>query len=194
LYNNFFSAPVQFFPRCFAYQDESNFAPFQPQANATPTPPASFFSISPAPVKGNNINSTILGVFMANKNLAISASENTSEESAGRRSFMKGVVAGSVAAGTLASTVANAAPAQFAASGITLVAKARVPTAVLRLSFSQRKPPKIYEIQRTLEEIIRRTGCDDCGLGGIDVLLRLDEIVNPAERVVAIVEGEMLQR
>ena len=45
---------------------------------------------------------------MANKEVKPS-SENTTEESGGRRTFMKGMVAGSIAAGTLASTVANAA-------------------------------------------------------------------------------------
>jgi anaerobic selenocysteine-containing dehydrogenase len=112
-----------------------------------------------------------------------------------RRSFMKGIVAGSVAAGTLAATVANAAPTQFAAapSAVSFLAKARPETAKLKVSFDQRRLPKLYDVQKALEDILRRSGCPNCGLGGIDILLRLDELINPAENFVAVVEGSILQ-
>jgi hypothetical protein len=120
------------------------------------------------------------------------------EETEGRRSFMKGMVAGSVAAGTLAATVANAkaAPAQFAAApaAVQFIAKARPETAKIRVSFDQNRLPKLYDVQKAIEDILRRSGCPNCGLGGIDILLRLDELINPAERFMAIAEGEFLQR
>jgi len=133
---------------------------------------------------------------MANTELKTVANEIAADESEGRRSFMKGIVAGSVAAGTLASTVVNAAPKQFAAapSAVQFVAKARPETAKIKVSFDQIRQPKLYDLQKSLEDILRRTGCPNCGLGGIDILLRLDELINPAERFMAIAEGEVLQR
>lgn len=118
------------------------------------------------------------------------------DETEGRRSFMKGIVAGSVAAGTLAATVVNAAPKQFATSpsAVQFIAKARPETAKIRVSFDQNKLPKLYDVQKAIEDILRRSGCPNCGLGGIDILLRLDELINPAERFMAIAEGEFLQR
>lgn len=120
------------------------------------------------------------------------------DENGGRRTFMKGIVAGSIAAGTISSTVApaiaNAAPAQFAAPAAALVyAKARPETAKLRVSFDQQRLPKLSEVQDALATILRRSGCPNCGLGGIDVLLRLDQIINPQDRFVAVVEGEIFQ-
>lgn len=132
---------------------------------------------------------------MANKELKNSVQENTVDENEGRRSFMKGIVAGTVAAGTLASTVANAAPTQFAAAptATALIAKPRLETAKLKISFDQKKLPKLYDVQKALEDILRPSGCPNCGLGGIDIILRLDQLVNPADRFVAVVEGEILQ-
>ena len=131
---------------------------------------------------------------MANNELKNSA-ENAVDENEGRRSFMKGIVAGTVAAGTLASTVANAAPKQFAAApaASAFLAKPRLETAKLKISFDQRKLPKLYDVQKALEDILRPSGCPNCGLGGIDIILRLDQLINPADRFVAIVEGDILQ-
>lgn len=132
---------------------------------------------------------------MANKEINSVANEVATDENAGRRSFMKGMVAGSVAASTLAASVVNAAPKQFAAapSAVQFIAKARPETAKIRVSFDQRRLPKLYEVQKSLEEILRHSGCPNCGLGGIDILLRVDELINPADRFMAIAEGEVLQ-
>lgn len=130
---------------------------------------------------------------MANKENNTITNEVVNDETEGRRSFMKGVVAGSVAAGTLAGTVANAAPAQFAPSAVQFIAKARPETAKIRVSFDQNKLPKLYDVQKSIEDILRRSGCPNCGLAGIDILLRLDELINPAERFMAIAEGEVLR-
>ncbi|HEX4950763.1 MAG TPA: hypothetical protein VFZ34_29140 [Blastocatellia bacterium] len=118
--------------------------------------------------------------------------ENTPNDT--RRTFVKGIVAGSVA-GTLATTVTNAAPAQFAAApNAAFFPKPRPETAKLKISFDHQKLPKLYDVQRAIEDILRRSGCPNCGLGGIDIILRLDELINPADRFVAVVEGEFLQR
>ena len=132
---------------------------------------------------------------MANNELKTSAQENAVDENEGRRSFMKGIVAGTVAAGTLAATVANAAPKQFATAPATtaVFAKPRLETAKLKISFNQKRLPTLYDVQKALEEILRPSGCPNCGLGGIDIILRLDQLINPAEQFVAVVEGEILQ-
>src|SRR5262249_26355283 len=112
---------------------------------------------------------------MANKELkgknSTVESEGTTEENGGRRSFMKGMVAGSVAVGTLASSVANAAPSNVAAGQkiFSPVVKPRPETAKLKITFDQRQQPKLIDLQRVLEEILVRAGCPNCGLGGIDV-------------------------
>jgi hypothetical protein len=51
---------------------------------------------------------------------------------------------------------------------------------IVRLSFNQRRPPKLEQIAEALERILGETGCPRCGFDGIDVRLRLEEIVNPA--------------
>lgn len=121
--------------------------------------------------------------------------ENAPEETAGRRSFMKGIVAGSVAAGVVAGTMANQANAQIPINPkAALLVKPRLETAKLRISFDQKRQPELPEIFKAIERIVGRTGCENCGLGGIDILLRLDELINPAEGFTAIVEGEILAR
>ncbi len=130
---------------------------------------------------------------MANKENNTITNEVVNDETEGRRSFMKGVVAGSVAAGTLAGTVANAAPTQLAPSAVQFIAKPRPETAKIRISFDQNRLPKLYDVQKSIEDILRRSGCPNCGLAGIDILLRLDELINPAERFMAIAEGEVLR-
>ncbi|MDX2029257.1 MAG: hypothetical protein SF339_01210 [Blastocatellia bacterium] len=116
----------------------------------------------------------------------------------GRRSFMKGMVAGSVAVGAMATTIAAATPANAATATqlpYTLLAKPRAQTAKIRVSFDQRRQPKLYDLQKTLEELLGRVGCLNCGLGGIDIELRLDEVINPSNGgFAAVVEGEILQR
>ncbi len=131
-----------------------------------------------------------------NENDVVAGNETGAEEAAGRRSFMKGIVAGSVAVGAMASSVAAGTPGTpvTAQSRFALLAKPRLETAKLKISFDQRQLPKLSELTRTLEEILGRTGCPNCGLGGIDIILRLDEIINPNDRFAAVVEGEILQR
>lgn len=118
-------------------------------------------------------------------------------EVANRRSFMKTLAAGTVAAGTLAGVTAKAAT-PTAAQNIyaqRLIAQPRKNTAVLRLSFSQRRPPKLQEVFRAIEAVLEPTGCTACGFDGLDFLLRLDDIITPShEGFVATLEGELVGR
>jgi hypothetical protein len=134
---------------------------------------------------------------MPNKELNEKTSvEGATEETAGRRSFMKGIVAGSVAAGVVAGTMATQANAQIPGlpKGAAVLVKPRLETAKLKISFDQKRQPELADIFKVIESIVGRTGCENCGLGGIDILLRLDELINPAAGFNAVVEGEILVR
>ena len=139
---------------------------------------------------------------MKNKELKDNAQEsataNTAQESelANRRSFMKNLAAGTVAAGALAGSVVSASKAKAATvSAQKLGVTARRPTAVLRLSFPQQRPPKLYEVFRAIEAAVEPTGCTARGFDGLDVLLRLDRVIGPdPERWVATLEGELIQQ
>jgi hypothetical protein len=139
---------------------------------------------------------------MKNKELKDKAPEspaaNAAQESelANRRSFMKNLAAGTVAAGALAGSVVSAgAPKAATAGAQRLGVTARRPTAVLRLSFPQQRPPKLYEVFRAIEAALEPTGCTACGFDGLDVLLRLDRVIGPdPEKWVATLEGEIIQQ
>jgi anaerobic selenocysteine-containing dehydrogenase len=115
-------------------------------------------------------------------------------ESAQRRSFMKGLAAGTAAAGVLAGTVAKAAtPIAKAAAQERLSVRPRRQAAQLRLTFPKGRPPKLYEVVRALEAVLEPTGCTACGFDGIDILLRLDEVIGPdPKQWVATLEGELV--
>lgn len=114
---------------------------------------------------------------------------------ANRRSFMKTLAAGTVAAGALAGVTAKAA-APTAAQTIyaqRLGIQARKPTAVMRLSFDRDRPPKLNEVFRAIEAVLEPTGCTACGFDGLDFLLRLDKVITPSpEGFVATLEGEII--
>ncbi len=127
-----------------------------------------------------------------------SATATAAQESelANRRSFMKNLAAGTVAAGALAGSVVSAGAPNAAQtiSAQKLVATARRPTAQLRLSFPQQRPPKLYEVFRAIEAALEPTGCTACGFDGLDLLLRLDRVIGPdPEKWVATLEGELVQ-
>ena len=122
-----------------------------------------------------------------------SAVANTAQESelANRRSFMK-----NLAAGALAGTVVSAGSTKAATiRAQELAPTARRPTALLRVSFPKQRPPKLDEVFKAIEQALRPTGCLTCGFDGLDFLLHLDTIINPApEQFVAILEGELPQQ
>ncbi len=134
---------------------------------------------------------------MKNKELKDETLVAADAEVANRRSFMKTLAAGTVAAGALTGITAKAAT-PTAAQNIyaqRLTAQARKPTAVLRLSFNQKRPPKLNEVFRAIEEVLAPTGCTACGFDGLDFLLRLDDIITPAQDgFVATLEGELVGR
>jgi anaerobic selenocysteine-containing dehydrogenase len=139
---------------------------------------------------------------MKNKELKDKAPESPSasaaqeSELANRRSFMKNLAAGTVAAGALAGTVVSAGATKAATiSAQKLVATARRPTAQLRLCFPQHRPPKLDEVFRALQAVLEPTGCTACGFDGLDILLRLDRVIGPdPEKWVATLEGELVQQ
>ena len=127
-----------------------------------------------------------------------SAVANTVQETelANRRSFMKNLAAGTVAAGALAGTVVSAGSTKAATiSAQNLAPTARRPTALLRLSFPKQRPPKLEDVFRAIEQALRPTGCLTCGFDGLDFLLRLDTIIGPdPAQFVATLEGELPQQ
>ena len=127
-----------------------------------------------------------------------SAVANTAQESemANRRSFMKNLAAGTVAAGALAGTVVSAGSTKAAAIGAQeLAPTARRPTALLRVCFPKQRPPKLEEVFRAIELAMRPTGCTGCGFDGLDFLLRLDTIIGPdPAQFVTTLEGELVQQ
>jgi hypothetical protein len=138
---------------------------------------------------------------MKNKELKDKAPEsavaNTAQESelANRRSFMKNLAAGTVAAGALAGTVVSAGSTKAATiSAQNLGTTARRPTALMRVCFPKQRPPKLDEVFRAIELALSPTGCTGCGFDGLDFLLRLDPVIGPdPAQVVTILEGELVQ-
>jgi hypothetical protein len=138
---------------------------------------------------------------MKNKELKDNAQEsavvNTAQESdlANRRSFMKNLAAGTVAAGALAGTVVSAGSTKAATIRAQMTPTARRPTALLRVCFPKQRPPKLEDVFRAIEQALRPTGCTGCGFDGLDFLLRLDTIIGPdPEQFVATLEGELGQQ
>lgn len=116
-------------------------------------------------------------------------------EVANRRSFMKTLAAGTVAAGALAGVAAKAATPTATQNlyAQRLGVLARKPTAVMRLSFDRDRPPKLNDVFRALEAALEPTGCTACGFDGLDFLLRLDKVITPSpEGFVATLEGEIV--
>ena len=138
---------------------------------------------------------------MKNKEIKDKASEsavaNTAQESelANRRSFMKNLAAGTVAAGALAGTVVSAGSTKAATiSTQNLGTTARRPTALMRICFPKQRPPKLEDVFRAIEQALSPTGCTGCGFDGLDFLLRLDPVIGPdPAQVVTILEGELVQ-
>jgi hypothetical protein len=138
---------------------------------------------------------------MKNKELKDKASEsaaaNTAQETelANRRSFMKNLAAGTVAAGALTGTVVSAGSTKAATiSAQSLTLEPRRPTALMRICFPKQRPPKLDEVFRAIELALKPTGCTACGFDGLDFLLRLDPVIGPdPAQVVTILEGELAQ-
>ncbi|HEY7181971.1 MAG TPA: twin-arginine translocation signal domain-containing protein [Blastocatellia bacterium] len=139
---------------------------------------------------------------MKNKELKDNAPEspaaNAAQESelANRRSFMKNLAAGTVAAGALAGSVVSASTAKAATTSAQKLGPiARRPTALLRVSFPQQRPPRLEEVFKAIELALRPTGCTGCGFDGLDFLLRLDTVIGPdPEKWNATLEGELPQQ
>jgi hypothetical protein len=90
-------------------------------------------------------------------------------EPATRRSLLKSIALGTVAAGALGS--ATGAESATTSGALT---KRNV-----RVVFDARKPPVFEDVLAALERAAGEYGCTRCGLGGIDVHLVLEEILGP---------------
>jgi len=139
---------------------------------------------------------------MKNKEIKDKAPESTvaktaqESELANRRSFMKNLAAGTVAAGALTGTVVSAGSTKAATiSAQELTPTARRPTALLRICFPKQRPPRLDEVFKAIEQALRPTGCLTCGFDGLDFLLRLDTVIGPdPAQFVATLEGELPQQ
>ena len=122
---------------------------------------------------------------------------NTAQESdlANRRSFMKNLAAGTVAAGALAGTVVSAGSTKAATiSAQDLTVSPRRQTAVMRICFPKQRLPKLDDVFRAIELALKPTGCPSCGFDGLDFLLRVDPVIGPdPAQFVTILEGELVQ-
>jgi hypothetical protein len=104
--------------------------------------------------------------------------ENGSEQSdaAHRRSFIKTMVAGAVAAGAIGA-VPLVARAQDSKAELTATAAAKTR---FRIAFNGRRPPVLEDIYRALEKAAGETGCTRCGLIGYEIYLGCGDIIQPA--------------
>ena len=118
---------------------------------------------------------------MANEEIKAEEKQGSQEagteqsDTAHRRSFIKTMVAGAVAAGAIGA-VPLVAKAQD--KGLTATV---APTRRLRISFNGRRPPVLEEIYRAIEQAAGEAGCTRCGLLGYDIYMGCQEIVQPVE-------------
>ncbi|MBZ4418838.1 hypothetical protein [Myxococcus sp. RHSTA-1-4] len=84
--------------------------------------------------------------------------------SADRRNFMKTVVTGTVAAGLVATVgKAEAATAGLCGKPVALP----VAPVKAKVVFNNKRPPTLADLHAALDDIIRPSGCPNCGLGGV---------------------------
>lgn len=102
-------------------------------------------------------------------------------ESSDRRSFIKGTVfvAGAVAAGGLAASIASASPSpdDLDVSQGPIAAIARPPVGTLHVVFNRGNVPTLDDIIKILPDIFGPTGCRLCGLVGLDIRFGLDTLL-----------------
>lgn len=84
--------------------------------------------------------------------------------SADRRNFMKTVVTGTVAAGLVATVgKAEAATTDLCGKPVSLP----IAPVKAKVVFNSKAPPTLADLHAALDDIIRPSGCPNCGLGGI---------------------------
>jgi hypothetical protein len=103
-------------------------------------------------------------------------------EPATRRSLLKSLALGTVAAGAIAGSAK-------AAESVGATGELRVRRNV-RVVFEQRKPPNLDDVFAALEKAAGEAGCTRCGLDGIDIKLVLEEIWGPDPTPWVITAGE----
>jgi len=66
--------------------------------------------------------------------------------------------------------------------------------AMVRIAFNSSQPPSLDDVYAALEKVLGPAGCTRCGFDGLDFLLQLEEIVNPASQawVATKIGGEVV--
>ena len=98
---------------------------------------------------------------------------NPHQEATNRRGFVQGV---------LLSSLAGGAAMTLSTSGVQAQLTKQRAKSVLRLSFDRRQPPNLKQLVEIVAKTTGLYGCTECGFGGIDVLIRLDSVINPVSR------------
>jgi hypothetical protein len=111
---------------------------------------------------------------------------SSERDSPTRRSFIKSVTAGAVAAASLASASPALAGAT-AQTGTVTEGGARH----LRVAFNQGGVTTLDDVHEAIERALGVTGCTRCGFDGIDLTLRQEEVlsVEPQPWIVTTWEG-----
>ena len=113
-----------------------------------------------------------------NKDAESNSVESEQKDPAARRSFIKTVVAGAVAAGAMGAVplIAKAQEQETQFTNLTVAASRR-----FKICFNGKKPPVLEDIFRAIELAARESGCTRCGLIGLDYYLGCQDIIQPSE-------------
>lgn len=102
-------------------------------------------------------------------------------EQEGRRSFIKNIIVGAAAAGALTASTGEPAEAKERnSSGINPAVIDPCAGAVINIRFNRLKPPTLDDVFEAIRQGLAPTGCTRCGFDGIDAILKLETIVDPA--------------
>jgi hypothetical protein len=65
--------------------------------------------------------------------------------------------------------------------------------AVVRIAFNRERPPTLEDVFRAIEQTLAPTRCAHCGFDGVDYVMQLEDVVNPASQAwVATKVGEIV--
>jgi hypothetical protein len=99
---------------------------------------------------------------------------SSERDSPTRRSFIKSVTAGAVAAAGLAAAAPALAGATAGAGGVTAGGARH-----LRVAFQGGGLTTLEDVRKAIESAVGFAGCTRCGFDGIDLTLRQEEILGP---------------
>jgi hypothetical protein len=99
---------------------------------------------------------------------------SSERDSPTRRSFIKNITAGAVAAAGLAAASPALAGATAGAGGVTAGGARH-----LRAAFAGGGRTTLEDVRKAIEAAVGAAGCTRCGFDGIDLTLRQEEILDP---------------